>query len=124
MPHVLVRRDKEKISDLMVQALTNVLPDLVVKALSVLNSNCEITKDDIGIEVRDFGTFDLSGVDIEIIILAGEHPERRVNFDERRGIIVEGMKNLINPALAVEKINGFVWICLMPDSFEEFIALW
>lgn len=124
MPFVYVRRNTEKVSDEMTAVLSRALPELVANALSVPNSDGELTKDDIEVEVRDIGSLDVSTKDVEVIIWAGDYPERSINLDDRREQIIKGIKFLSDPGIPSGIVSGFVWVMLSPSSFGEFSALW
>ncbi|MCG2690427.1 hypothetical protein L6252_04110 [Candidatus Parcubacteria bacterium] len=122
MPFVYIRRS-QKVNDAMTEVLSHVLPKLVVEALSVPNSGGELAESDIEVEVRDVGPFDVATKDVEIIIWAGDYPERKANLDERREQIIKGVKLLSDPGTPSGIVSCFVWVILAPNSFGEFSAL-
>ena len=124
MPLIYVRRDEKIIRDDMIRALVSALPEIIADALTVPNSDGVLTRDDIEIRVSGIGPFDVSTKDLEVIIFAGDYPERKADLDQRKEKIIEGIKSLSSPGGMIETISGFVWIVLSPNSFGEFEALW
>ncbi|HDH07804.1 MAG TPA: hypothetical protein ENH35_05930 [Candidatus Moranbacteria bacterium] len=116
MPLVLVKKDKKKLSDRSIHLnnLIQVLPVFVADALTVPNTDGELTPGDIEVYVSDFGPLDVHTKLIEIIVFSNEYPERIKNLDERRDKLIRSIKGY-SPIK-----DGFVWIFLGKGSFNTF----
>ena len=118
MPLVVMNCKKGRLLGDMIEKLAQELPIIVSRALHVEeNPKGHLTSDDIEVEVRESGTYDVNIKDLEITIWANHYPERLVNIDERREKIVLGIRDFLrdydrNP-------SGFVWVLLQPASFGE-----
>lgn len=115
MPLVVIQRDSKIVTDDHVKMLTQFIPTIISSALTTENSDGKLVANDIEVWVQNMEQFDVNTKSLEIIIWAGDCPERRNNLDERREKIVQGIRVLIPTT-----ITGFVWVLLNPSSFGEF----
>lgn len=83
MPLVVVCRNPATISDETLRPIAQYLPELVAEALTIPDSEAMLTPAEVEVWVQDFGPFDVTTKDIEIIIWAHDYPERLRNLDER-----------------------------------------
>lgn len=116
MPLVVLNRNPKKVNDTLTKAIAEALPGLVSLALTIPDNPVEeLTSKDIEVWVQDFGKFDINTKDVEIIIWANQHPERKENLLERCKKISDCLKDHIPNG-----ITGFVRVLLQPESFWEF----
>lgn len=121
MPLVIVLRNPRRVDHNLVKSFADELPKIVSDALTTKCSQGQLTADEVEVWIRDAKLLDVNTRDLEIIIWAGDYPERRVNLAERREKIVSGVKKIINSSFKSSAIHGFVWVLLNPSSFEEFV---
>lgn len=117
MPFVWVRVHPTEMtghSFSFIRGLVRSLPDIVAKALSVPNTEGELTSSEIEVKFEKFGPLDIHTKDVEIMIWANDYPARKEDLDERRKRIVgEVEKHLWRDT------TFFVWVLLQPGSFGE-----
>lgn len=116
LPLVLVNRDPGALNDNELQEIVRVLPNIVAKALTCDDPDGKLTERDVEVLTRDFGPFDTSTKDFEIIIWANLYPERQKNLNSRTEEIYLKLSSFTPRRI----IKGFVWVLLQPGSFREF----
>jgi len=99
----------------MMERFVKKLPTIVAGALSVPDTERELTPDKIKVKFETFGPSDIYTKDIEITIWANECWERKRNLDERQELITKEVKRIVHPGT-----TAFVWVLLQPGSVGEF----
>lgn len=118
MPLVVMNCKKGRLLGDMIGNLANELPAIVARALHVeKNLKGHLTSEDIEVEVRESGPYDVNIKDLEITIWANDYPERLANLDKRREEILSGIREFLRDY--DRNLSGFVWVLLQPASFGE-----
>lgn len=114
MPQVFLKYNIEKVSKETVITLVKVLPKLVAGCLTTAPENPEgsLSADDIEVDTKSFGEFDIHTKDIEIIVWANSYPERLKNKEERCSYLDRFIKEYL-PA----ETTNWTWILLAEGAF-------
>ncbi len=117
MPLVVVARNPHVIKDDLLSVITQSLPFIVANALNCEDEGGHLTSTDIEIWAQDFGPHDVNTKDLEIIIWASQYPRRLENLEERKGRIINEIRNIRDAVGCF--FTGFVYVLLQPASFGE-----
>ena len=112
---VRVKPQYWRASRAMMERFLEKLPTIVAGALSVPNTEGELTSDEIRVKFETFGPSDIYIKDIEITIWANECWGRKRNLDERQELITKEVKRIVHPGTTC-----FVQVFLQPGSSGEF----
>lgn len=116
MPLVLIQHKNGRGLNEIAEKLAKELPALVAPTLSAPPDG-NLVPGDIEVWCTEGSTADVNTKDLEIIIWAHEYPERRANLEERKDVIVKGVRTFL--ADYDRNVSGFVWILLQPTAFGE-----
>ncbi len=95
------------------------LRECVARALTVPGSvDCQLTANDVLIELKPLEDGDINFPDICFLIFAGNHPERVRSRDTRCQAIVQFVRQVLTDKNV--RPEGFVWLLLVEDSFVIF----
>jgi hypothetical protein len=116
MPLVLMKRNPRVIDDELAGKIAQQLPAIVAEALDISahDKDGALTAQDIEVYVQDSSELDVNTKPLEITIWAGYYPARNENLGERRAKIAKAVRAIKPP-----EAKGFVWVLLVPGSFEE-----
>jgi hypothetical protein len=123
MPNVILKYESGAISISLIKKITEALPKIVANALNVeTREDAKLTEEDVAVEVKTHGHMDQNTVILEITVIANDFPERKATLKERTDEIVTAIKTLIGNEEQIERLQGnaFVWIMLVPASFQMF----
>jgi hypothetical protein len=96
--------------------LGDCLPFIVAEALDVPSRpEARLTADDIAVSFIKAGELDRNVIDFSITIDANDYPERRVNLEGRKQVIIEKLSDFIPYGTAVS-----VWVRLLPGAYGIF----
>lgn len=115
MPQNWVARDPKMIPDDLLVRLLDALQEVESQALGTRNYS--IRKDDVLVDVHNFGRFDRHKRDLQITILAHPDSARKENLDERNDKIVRALQPLMPHGT-----TGFIWIHIGTDSSLKVFA--
>lgn len=111
---VTINRNPNKITDVEIGILANVMPIIVRHVLSMQGAQKALSTNEVEVIVRDFCPLDINTGDIEISISTHYHPELWKNIDERCKQIADYVK------IAFPQNSGFVRILPVLESSRKF----
>ncbi len=119
MPLIHVHRDKDIVSDEILEQLANLLPQGVAWNLSadIEDPHTALTQYDIEVYFFDEGRFDVMTRPLEITIFANHYPARAENLDERVKAIIRYIEDESTGIKG--KIDFSVWVLLPTGGFRE-----
>lgn len=123
MPEVKIKRNPSQISDEAAQKIAKALQVIVARALTVPgHKEAQLTKDDIEVGITDHGPLDINTLDLQIVVIANDYPERKQNLAERTAQIVKDLKAYAETLIGFRLTENqtFVWVLLSPAAFEKF----
>jgi hypothetical protein len=119
MALVIINRDRAIVSDEIMGQLTQALPGIVSLALDVpSNPEARLAYQDIEVRIHESHPMDANTLPLGIMIIANDYPERKENLNRRRYFIANEVRRLLLPSCLVGKNQIFVWVLLVPASFE------
>ena len=103
----------------LAQNLAAALPKIIAPHLTIPTRDRhdgQVTPEDIIVRPSAGSSIDANTLDIEIVILAHDFPERRANLEERKENIIKGIRAFLGE-ISHPLTTGSVWILLMPTAF-------
>lgn len=89
------------------------LPAIIAEALNTSHPDGQLMPADINVRFERSGPFDQNVIDLSILILANDYPERRANIKERKEAIVGEVRQM---PLA-DNADFSVWILLAEGAY-------
>jgi len=118
--HVIARRENAVLhSDAAIAEVVQWLRVRIAQELSCADPGGQLTAQDIEVEVvdrdpkRHFGGDEF---DLQVVVYAGEYPDRRANLEERR----RGLQTGLAAVFGSRNVHGYVWILPIAGSFGAF----
>ncbi len=121
MPLVTIKYDSNIVSKKILKYLTKILPDIVARALHVKErTDGYLTPEDIEVEVKKHGKFDVNTLALQITIVANDYPQRKKNLEDRTTSIINDLLRhpIIKDNSFISKKQAFVWVLLCPGGFK------
>lgn len=114
MPKVMVGYDKVRVYPYHLENMSARLPEIIAQALDVpKREEARLKSEDVEIEFREFGRYDVHNKDIEIIVLASYFEERWHDLEGvRLPMIKARLKSFLNQSF-------FVYVRLNHSGFIE-----
>lgn len=107
------------------EEIASFLPATLSKHLSITTEEGEegfLKPEDIKVKPRQHKKEDINSQAIEILVLAHDYPERKINLEERKNAVLEDIKNF-QLSIPSDKPDSCLWILLMPSAFGNFARL-
>ncbi len=123
MPYVFMFYEESAKGD--AEELARFLPVTLSKHLSVSTEEGKegfLKPEDIKVKPRQHKKMDVHSQVIEILVLAHDYPERKINLEERKNAVLEDIKNFCL-ATHADKLDSSLWILLMPSAFGNFACV-
>jgi len=115
MPLAELYFDSEKVEPLVAAGIAHALTYWVADALSVEETDGQLTHEDIEVRVRIKGPHDVTAYHVEITIWAKHYWTREAKLEEAAARIAGELDKRV-----FENVRGFVYIILSPAAFAEF----
>ena len=113
---LLILKFSEDFSQLWnVNAFTGRLRSVVAGALNCKDSQLDLTH--VQVLIRKVNKDEPGHRDIELIVIANDHPSRRANLDERTSAIRDWLRDQIT---ITPQLTGSVWVLLAPGCYKSF----
>jgi len=122
MPLVILQHQTGRGLQDLAEKLAIELPSIVAKNLTLgerERHDGQVAPEDIMVWCRESKRADQNGKSLEIIIIAHDFPERKVNLEERKEAIIQGIRYFLAD-YGRKYIPGAVWVLLIPTAFGEF----
>lgn len=114
MPKVIIQAHAATLSTELITRLCKQIPYIIAKALTVQDTEAEVHADEVEIEVKEFGPWDVGKKSFEFEVQANDYPERSKNLAERRMAIQKGIRSTL-PG----RFNMSVWLRVQQGSYGE-----
>ncbi len=123
-PLVLLRYRTGRGLENLAAGLAKELPGLVAPSLTFSERERHevwVATEDITVHCVEGTEADVNAEDLEIIVWAHDFLERKVNLEERKDAIVDGVRKFLQDHShdVPGYVSGFVWILLQPTAFGQ-----
>ncbi len=116
MTFVIVNRNQNKVSDVILDQIIKKLPEIIASTLSTTSKEGMLMPEDIKVKALNFSPLGINIRDVEIVVCVRDFAEVKSNLRDRRLDITKE----ITPLLPIG-ISGYVMVLPLPlVSLKEF----